>query len=66
MARGVSAVLTGHVHDAFDKTVELDGNTIRMIGAGTLSERVRTTAPSYNQLNWSRESGLLVTNRVHG
>lgn len=63
---GADAVLSGHVHDAFDKTVELDGNSIRMIGAGTLSERVRTTAPSYNQLNWSRETGLLVTNRVHG
>ena len=63
---GADAVLSGHVHDAFDKTVELDGNAIRMIGAGTLSERVRTTAPSYNQLHWTRDTGLLVTNCVHG
>ena len=49
---GVSAVLSGHVHDAFDKVVEIEGRSIRMIGAGTLSQRVRTTPPSYNRLEW--------------
>lgn len=63
---GADAVLSGHVHDAFDKTVEFDGHAIRMIGAGTLSERVRTTAPSYNRLSWTRENGLQVSSRTFG
>lgn len=50
---GVTAVLSGHVHDPFDLTHESEGRTIRMIGAGTLSERLRTTRPSFNQLNVS-------------
>lgn len=59
-AAGVDAVLSGHVHDAFDLTVEAGGHPIRMIGAGTLSERVRHTRPSYNRIEC--ESGGL---RVH-
>lgn len=47
---GVDAVLTGHVHDAFDITHDIDGNRLRMIGAGTLSERTRATPPSFNEL----------------
>lgn len=61
---GADAVLSGHVHDAFDKKVEIDGHAIRMIGAGTLSERVRTTAPGYNRLSWSSETGLVVEPRT--
>lgn len=61
---GADAVLSGHVHDAFDKMVEIDGHAIRMIGAGTLSERVRTTAPGYNRLSWSSETGLVVEPRT--
>ena len=60
-AAGVDAVLSGHVHDAFDRTVDAGGAPIRLIGAGTLSERVRSTRPSYNRLEWSPESGLQVT-----
>lgn len=60
---GADAVLSGHVHDAFDKSVECDGTPIRMIGAGTLSQRLRTSAPSYNRLTWSREEGLRVAVR---
>ena len=48
--RGVAAVLTGHVHDAFDLTRETESGPIRMIGAGTLSQRIRSTPPSFNQL----------------
>ena len=59
-AAGVDAVLSGHVHDAFDLQVEAGGHPIRMIGAGTLSERVRHTRPSYNRIEC--ESGEL---RVH-
>jgi 3',5'-cyclic AMP phosphodiesterase CpdA len=47
---GADAVLTGHVHDPFDVTHEVDGRAIRLIGAGTLSERVRETRPSFNEI----------------
>ena len=47
---GVTAVLSGHVHDAFDLMHHGTHGNIRMIGAGTLSERLRTTRPSYNEL----------------
>ncbi|HEX7819195.1 MAG TPA: metallophosphoesterase [Sphingobium sp.] len=47
---GASAILSGHVHDPFDRTVEMEGRSIRLIGAGTLSERVRASWPSYNIL----------------
>ena len=48
--RGVLAVLTGHVHDPFDLTAETAQGPLRMIGAGTLSHRVRSTPPSFNEL----------------
>jgi len=57
---GADAVLSGHVHDAFDRLVELDGQSIRMIGAGTLSQRLRSTPPSYNRLEWTKDTGLNV------
>ncbi|WP_010162048.1 metallophosphoesterase family protein [Sphingomonas sp. PAMC 26617] len=49
-AAGADAVLTGHVHDPFDIAHDVDGRSIRMIGAGTLSERTRTTPPSFNEI----------------
>ncbi|WP_077146099.1 metallophosphoesterase [Sphingopyxis sp. KK2] len=49
-SRGVAAVLTGHVHDAFDLVKETRDGPIRMIGAGTLSQRIRSTPPSFNEL----------------
>lgn len=57
---GADAVLSGHVHDPFDLTIKAEGLPIRMIGAGTLSERLRTTRPSYNRLEWSAAGGLTV------
>ncbi len=47
---GATTVLTGHVHDAFDLMHPTPYGPIRMIGAGTLSRRVRTTPPSFNEL----------------
>lgn len=44
---GARAVLSGHVHDPFD-VPSAEGP--RLIGAGTLSERTRSTAPSFNEL----------------
>ena len=48
--RGVAAVLSGHVHDPFDLTAETEQGPLRMIGAGTLSKRIRSTPASYNEL----------------
>lgn len=48
--RGVTAVLSGHVHDPFDLVHDSIHGPIRMIGAGTLSARTRSTPPSFNEL----------------
>ena len=58
---GADAVLSGHVHDAFDLEVQTEGGPVRIIGAGTLSQRLRATRPSYNRLAWSQDSGLEVS-----
>ena len=44
------AVLSGHIHDAFDLTAETPAGPLRMIGAGTLSKRIRSTPPSFNEI----------------
>ncbi|HEX8382542.1 MAG TPA: metallophosphoesterase [Sphingomonas sp.] len=49
-AAGAHAVLSGHVHDAFDVPVDRSGWTVRMIGAGTLSKRTRATPPAFNEI----------------
>ena len=51
--RDIEAVLSGHVHDAFDLTQETVHGPVRMIGAGTLSKRTRSTPPSFNELRFS-------------
>jgi 3',5'-cyclic AMP phosphodiesterase CpdA len=48
--RNVMAVLSGHVHDAFDLIRPTPHGPVRMIGAGTLSLRTRSTPPSFNDL----------------
>ena len=57
--RGVLAILTGHVHDAFDIEQSTPAGVLRMIGAGTLSKRVRSTPPSFNELTID-ETGIRV------
>jgi len=52
-ARGVLAVLSGHIHDPFDMVAETAKGPVRMIGAGTLSRRIRSTPPSFNQLTYA-------------
>ena len=47
---GIHAVLTGHVHDPFDIVRDVGGREVRLIGAGTLSERVRANPPSFNEI----------------
>lgn len=53
--RPVQAVLSGHVHDAFDIMEETADGAVRMIGAGTLSKRTRSTPPSFNEIEWDGE-----------
>jgi 3',5'-cyclic AMP phosphodiesterase CpdA len=60
--RKVLAVLSGHVHDAFDLTCDTPAGPLRMIGAGTLSKRIRSSPPSFNQLSVS-EAGIEVAVR---
>lgn len=57
---GADVVLSGHVHDAFDRVVEAGGRPIRLVGAGTLSERLRSSRPSFNRLDYDPGSGLTV------
>ena len=47
---GVHAVLSGHVHDPFDVPYERNGWKVRLIGAGTLSKRVRNSPPAFNEI----------------
>lgn len=58
-AAGASAVLSGHVHFPFDQVRSRDNRAMRMVGAGTLSTRLRHSAPpSYNVIQIDR-SGLI-------
>lgn len=50
--RPVEAVISGHVHDPFDIIEDTTEGPVRMIGAGTLSKRTRSTPPSFNELRW--------------
>jgi 3',5'-cyclic AMP phosphodiesterase CpdA len=54
--RGVLATLSGHVHDAFDIVSETPEGPVRMIGAGTLSQRIRSTPQSFNEILWDGEA----------
>jgi 3',5'-cyclic AMP phosphodiesterase CpdA len=54
--RNVLATLSGHVHDAFDIVSQTPEGPVRMIGAGTLSERIRSTPQSFNEITWDGET----------
>lgn len=60
---GATVVLSGHVHDPFDLTIDCEGQPLRLIGAGTLSQRLRSSRPSYNRLVWTPGDDLRVTVR---
>jgi 3',5'-cyclic AMP phosphodiesterase CpdA len=47
---GAHAVLSGHVHDPFDVPYQRGDWTVRLIGAGTLSKRVRQSPPAFNEI----------------
>ena len=57
--RGVSAVLSGHVHDPFDLIADTANGPLRMIGAGTLSHRIRSTPASFNELTITPDAILV-------
>jgi 3',5'-cyclic AMP phosphodiesterase CpdA len=59
--RPVLAVLSGHVHDPFDILEDTPAGPVRMIGAGTLSQRLRSTPPSFNEIKWD---GKMLTVRA--
>lgn len=64
--RKVLAVLSGHVHDPFDLIRQTEAGPIRMIGAGTLSRRIRSTPPSFNEIVVAgRELHVEVRNLAH-
>ena len=54
--RKVLATLSGHVHDAFDIVRDTPEGPVRMIGAGTLSQRIRSTPQSFNELTWDGQT----------
>ncbi len=64
--RGVLGVLSGHVHDPFDIAEPTAQGPVRMIGAGTLSERVRSTPPSFNELTWDGARLEVVVRNLEG
>ena len=45
---GADAFLSGHVHTPFELTRTIGERQVRLIGAGTLSERLRGHPPSFN------------------
>lgn len=64
--REVLGVLSGHVHDPFDIAEPTAEGPVRMIGAGTLSERTRSTPPSFNELTWDGTRLEVVVRNLEG
>ncbi|MBZ6378515.1 hypothetical protein B5C34_12495 [Pacificimonas flava] len=48
---GASAFLSGHVHEPYHRLKEVAGREVHLIGAGTLSTRVRSHPVSFNQID---------------
>ena len=51
---GGNAVASGHVHTPFELQRERGGHAMQMLGAGTLSTRLRGAPPSYQVLTFER------------
>ena len=62
--RNILAILTGHVHDAFDIDQATSAGQLRMIGAGTLSRRIRSSPASFNQLTITPEGIAVIVRNV--
>ncbi len=66
-AAGAHAVMSGHIHTPFDELREHAGQSLRMIGAGTLSTRLRRGAPpSYKVLTCEPGGVIAVETRALG
>ncbi len=66
-AAGADAVISGHVHTPFDEMRVRNGHSLRMIGVGTLSTRLRHGAPpSYKVLTCEKGGVIGVEKRVVG
>lgn len=66
-AAGADAVISGHVHYPFDQVRQAGEHSTRMIGAGTMSTRLRHGAPpSYQVLTCGREGSIDVDLRQLG
>ena len=62
-AAGADGVLSGHVHDPFEMIERCGARTIRLIGAGTLSERTRASPPGFNEIVVRSDRSFTVTAR---
>ncbi len=60
---GADAVLSGHVHTPFDMERARGNHAMRMIGAGTLSTRLRGAPPSYNVVTIDADGAVTVERR---
>ncbi|WP_114522382.1 metallophosphoesterase [Altererythrobacter sp. ZODW24] len=60
---GADAVLSGHVHLPFDLRRDAAGREVHVVGAGTISTRLRGAPVSYNVLRYAAGSGLAVERR---
>lgn len=66
-ASGADAIISGHVHQPFDLHRERAGHRLRMLGAGTLSNRLRHGEPaSYQVLECKRGGHIEVDLRRFG
>lgn len=66
-AAGAHAILSGHVHMPFDDVRTRGGQAMRMIGAGTLSNRLRHGAPaSWRVVTCERGGGISSELRLVG
>ena len=66
--RGMNAIMSGHTHVPFNEHLSVGFRSAQMIGAGTLSTRLRHGAPaSYNALSYERgDNAIAVETRIVG
>ncbi|MEM7689495.1 MAG: metallophosphoesterase [Pseudomonadota bacterium] len=65
--RGAQAVLSGHTHVPFSEHRAIGFRSAQVIGAGTLSTRLRGAPASYNALSYQRgDNAIAVDTRIVG
>ncbi|MGJ8598322.1 metallophosphoesterase family protein [Sulfitobacter sp.] len=60
-AAGADAMLSGHIHQPIDEVREIGGHSARLIGAGTLSTRLRHGAPPSYRVITCKRGGDITT-----